>query len=135
MGNLAQFSRSLQAFNKKVETETEALIRRVLLAIQDSVVLNTPIDTSRARTNWVPTLDTPATAEVPFAMGAYGSTANEAYQRAMGAAKEVAGQVKIGRKVWITNCVPYIHLLNDGSSTQQSRLFVERAVEVGRNIK
>lgn len=135
MGSLAEFSRRINAFKKTIEEETEALIGRVLLAIQDSVVIATPIDTSRARSNWIPTIGTPAVAEVSFVMGAQGSTASEAYQRAMAAAQDVASKVKTGNKVWITNNVPYIRELNRGTSTQQAALFVERAVEVGRDTK
>jgi hypothetical protein len=37
--------------------------------------------------------------------------------------------------VWLSNNVPYIRQLNAGSSQQAPAMFVEKAAEVGRNVK
>jgi|SRR3954463_5365564 hypothetical protein len=99
MTSFSQFARQLRAFNKVVEKEAESLTRRVLLTVQDAVVSATPVDTSRAMTNWVPTIGEPATSEVPFVPGVAGSTASEAHRIAMDAAKQIASQIKLGNKV------------------------------------
>jgi hypothetical protein len=135
MSNLSQFAKQIRSFNRVVEKEAESLTQRVLLTVQDAVVTSTPIDTSRARTNWVPSIGEPATSEVPFVPGVAGSTAAEAHRIAMDAAKQIAGQIKLGNKVWLSNNVPYIRQLNAGSSQQAPAMFVEKAAEVGRNVK
>src|SRR4051794_13684420 len=112
MSSFSQFARQVRAFNKVVEKEAEGLTRRVMLTIQDAVVSSTPVDTSRAMTNWVPSIGAPVTTEVPFVAGSKGSTASEAHQLAMDAAKQIAGQIKLGNKVWLSNNVPYIRQLN-----------------------
>jgi len=132
MSSLAVFNRQLDAFNKKVEQVALDKIKAAIIAVVDEVVLRTPIDTSRARTNWQTIIGGPATAEVPFVMGSHGSTASQAYQRAMASATNAAKSVRLGNRVWVANCTPYIRKLNAGSSAQAPANFVEHAVDAAK---
>lgn len=129
MSSLAEFNRQLNAFQKRVEMAALEKLKQAILAVVDEVVSRTPIDTSRARTNWQTTIGSPAAAEVPFTMGTKGSTASQAYQQAMASATAAAKSIKLGNRAYVTNCVPYIRDLNDGTSRQAGPNFVENGVD------
>lgn len=132
MSGLAEFSRQLRAFNKTVKDDAEKLIRTVALTLEEELVLRTPIDTSRARTNWQLTVGSKPSSEVPFTEGSRGSTASEAYTAAMNAAVKAAAEIKLGKPTYVSNCVHYIVDLNDGTSRQAPRNFVSHAVDVAK---
>lgn len=93
----------------------------------------TPVDTSKALSNWQVTLNAPATESIPaWYPGENGSTAVVSREAALQAAKIVLEAKKAGEAVYITNCLPYIDALNSGSSTQEPAGFVERAQLLGR---
>ena len=132
MSTLATFNRQLDAFGKKVEQSALDRFRAMITALADELVNRTPIDTSRARTNWQSTVGVPASAEVPFVEGSYGSTAAQARKIAMASAAAAAQSVRLGNKAYLTNCVPYIRTLNGGSSSQAPRNFVDHAVDAAK---
>lgn len=109
---------------------------RVVKAIAFGVVANltaapieggTPIDTGWASANWIPEIG------VPYD-GPYGTREDfelngpDVSARDAGTAKLLGYSVTQG-KVFITNAVPYILQLNDGSSRQAAAGFVEAAIE------
>lgn len=130
MSGLAEFARQLRAFKKTVVTEAEKKLRDVAMTLEEELVLRTPIDTSRARTNWQLTVGSPPSSEVPFTMGSRGSTASEAYSAAIAAATRNVAQAKLGKPVYVANCVHYITDLNSGTSRQAPQNFVEHAIDV-----
>jgi hypothetical protein len=132
MSSLAAFNRQLSAFGRQVEQAAVDKLKAAIVAVVDEVVNRTPIDTSRARTNWQTIIGGPATAEVPFVMGAAGSTASQAYQRAMASAEAATKAVRLGNRVWVSNCVPYIHELNKGTSQQAPPNFVDHAADAAK---
>lgn len=127
MSSLSEFSRQLDAFQRRVEKAALEKLKEAILAVVDEVVTRTPIDTSRARTNWQTIIGRPATAEIPFSMGSKGSTASQAYQIAMASAITATKSVKLGNRVYVSNAVHYIHVLNTGTSPQAGPNFVEHA--------
>lgn len=108
------------------------MVRRVALAADQAVVVSTPVDTGRARSNWIVALgdaaDSPIEAYTP---GEDRSTEAANTQAALAQGEAVirgymGGQ---GTSIHITNNLPYIQKLNDGSSAQAPANFVETAVQ------
>jgi hypothetical protein len=89
---------------------------------------DTPIDTGWARINWIPsigkTVDTTAGTRGQAELGQLDSS-----PQSNGIAQLLAGyNIRMGN-IFITNNVNYIGKLNDGSSSQAPRAFVQQAIE------
>jgi hypothetical protein len=105
---------------RKAELEGEKLRRALtqapkalILEIDKELRRTTPVDTGNARANWVPSVGSPA----PNG------------DRKAGAAAVLAYQLEQG-PLFVSNGVPYITYLNNGSSKKAPALFVEAAVDV-----
>lgn len=106
------------------------LTRKVALAADQALVLGTPVDTGRARSNWQVSLGQPAAGERdPYAAGqALGINEGANAQAAIAQGAGVIGSRSEGQSVFISNNLPYIERLNDGWSAQAPAGFVEDAV-------
>jgi len=111
-------------------------VRKVALAVDQSVVLSTPVDKGPARSNWLVSLGSPRGDQIPaYAPGerlGVNEQSNAAAALAQGSS--VVGVRKEGQDIFITNNIPYIGKLNDGSSAQAPANFVEKAVMEAREI-
>jgi hypothetical protein len=113
-----------KAVVKALEEFSAKVVKAITLEITSNLIKSTPVDTGWARANWVPSVGTPAG-------GTVGSP------RGVSAGAQAAGQAKVaGYKitqgnVFITNNVPYILRLNDGSSTQAPSGFIQQAIARG----
>lgn len=96
--------------------------RRLALRSLELVTQNTPTDTGHAKSNWVLSVGAPY-------LRIDGS------KEAVSTSAQAAGISRIKRyrigegAIFLTNNVPYIVLLNLGSSTQAPAEFVERSLE------
>lgn len=106
---------------------------RVANAIVRALVEATPVDTSKALSNW--------RVSATGAIGAYiaahypgqaGSTQAASAAAAIASAEEAIRAGNPAQALVIFNAVPYIRRLNEGSSLQAPAGFVEKAVLVGR---
>lgn len=113
-----RFERRMKELGEKVETGSHEIVRRAALAADRELVLSTPVDTGRARSNWLVGIDGPRR-ETVGAMPT--STAIARAQDAIEASRS-------GQSIWISNNLPYIGRLNDGYSAQAPAGFVERAI-------
>jgi len=105
----------------------------VALTIIGDLVFKTPVDTSKALSNWQVTLNEPVSDSIaPFYPGKGGSTQKASAQAALNAARAVLRGKKPGDKIYLSNVLPYIRRLNDGYSGQAPAGFVERAALLGR---
>ena len=87
----------------------------------------TPVDTGWARANWVPRIGAPFEGTAGDRAQAEAGNVNESVGQ--GGIAQVATQYKVEKgPVHITNNVPYIQRLNDGSSRQAPAGFVQRAI-------
>lgn len=96
-------------------------IRSLSLKILRNVVLATPVDTGRARGNWQVGIDRAKLSIVSVNDKSGGVTIGNGLNEL----KVVNGF----NDVWITNNLPYIVSLNNGSSTQAPKKFVETATQ------
>lgn len=122
MATPSDFSRSMGALGARVARNADKLVRKVVLAVDQAVVVGTPVDTGRARANWIAALDAPVT-EATSATDRGGA---KAMQQAAGVARAYDGDANVA--VHITNNLPYIKPLDEGSSYQAPRGFVRTAV-------
>lgn len=141
MASLSEFSRRIVVRAQRVADNVDQLVRKTALAVDREVVTSTPVDTGRARSNWIASLGSPARREVDsYASGLIGPDADAttsgaiAQQSAEGAMAQAAGVIagrKQGQDIYISNNLPYIGRLNDGYSAQAPSGFVEKAVQAG----
>lgn len=118
---MSKFSSQLDtAYKRKVLGTLEKAVRSTALVVDAELVRRTPVDTGRARANWLPSLNSPDVKIV--APGAKPNIENT-----------LAG-FSIKDTVLITNNLPYIRKLNDGSSLQAPKGFVQDAIQVGKNV-
>lgn len=128
------FKERMKERGERVVRNANQLKRKAALACDAAVVLATPVDTGRARSNWQASLNAPAGSTIePYATGSQGSSAGQNAQAAIEQGKGVIGQAQSGDGIYITNNLPYIGRLNDGYSAQAPAGFVQEAVLVGIN--
>jgi len=117
------FAKRINKLSLQIEGNVEKGIRKVVLAIDNALVSSTPVDTGRARSNWLPNFNTP-TEETT-------KNTSPSVAKAAVAAKVAAFDIDKHASVHLTNNLPYIGKLNEGSSDQQPAGFVRRAVLAG----
>lgn len=126
------FGRRMRVVGRAVEDNASKLVRRVALAVDAEVVISTPVDTGRARSNWQTELNTaPEGTREAYSEGKEGSTVGPNTQAALDQARATVAAHKPGDTVHITNNLPYIGRLNDGWSAQAPSGYVETAVLTG----
>lgn len=124
-----------------LEPNINRVIKKVVVAVDEAVVDETPVDTGRARSNWRVSVGAPTTEVIsPYAPGRHlgkAEVGNAAAAKAQ--AREAVSVRAPGQDVYLCNSTPYIGLLNAGHSGQAAPLFVQRAVlrglEVIRSIR
>jgi hypothetical protein len=127
--SLSDFSRRITLRGRKVAEGADALTRKVALAADQAVVSGTPVDTGRARSNWIAAIGGPASSVIDaYVPGESGSTEAANTQAALNQAETVISGYTAGEEIHITNNLPYIQRLNDGYSAQAPANFVEHAV-------
>lgn len=123
----------MRATARQIELNVQSIARRAAETAGREVILGTPVDTGRARSNWRASIDGPTRAEIPpYAPGmrlGIGERANAL--AAITALQVVVAGFTLPRNtsIHITNVVRYIGKLNRGSSRQaQPPGFVNRAI-------
>jgi hypothetical protein len=131
--NLNQFAIKIDRSANLMPKSENAHVRAVFLLVDQAVVLATPVDTGRARSNWRASNNAPiSTTIAPYAPGnrlGLGEGANAA--AAMAQARAAAAARKSGETMYITNNLPYIELLNANYSPQAPSRYVEQAIQAG----
>lgn len=98
-------------------------VKRIVVSVTDDLHDTTPVDTGWAQTNWIPNmnsrLDSPAGTRESVGLS---TSAQEI------AVARIIGAYRYPRDVHIANNVPYIGDLNDGTSMQAPRGFVQTAI-------
>lgn len=93
-----------EAYRKKVVELVEDVTRKTAIDIDKELVLKTPVDTGRARSNWLPSINAPRTETVSA------GTSNNTQSTVSG--------YKLNDTIFISNNLPYIERLNNGWSKQ-----------------
>lgn len=134
MAGPKEFERNMRKRARNVEQGAAQAVRKAALAIDAAVVLATPVDTGRARSNWQVSLNAPPGNTLPaYSPGAGGNTGSANAQAALQQGADTVARSRPGDSIWITNNLPYIGRLNNGHSAQAPAGFVQKAITVGAN--
>lgn len=106
---------------------TDKMAKRLTLRVTANLIEDTPVDTGWASSNWVPSIGVPFTSIAGSKDGSKVTLDRSPSER--GKADVVANYTLDKGAIYISNNVPYIKFLNEGSSAQAPALFVEAAVE------
>jgi hypothetical protein len=101
------FVADLEKYAKKTGKSVEKVFRGTVLQMSNAIILKTPIDEGRARGNWQASIGKPKNRVI-----------NRKEAGAIGEVANVAQTVKIGQVFFLSNNLPYIKPLEEGSSTQ-----------------
>lgn len=92
-----------------------------MLIVLTSVVPRTPVDTGRARSNWLVGINAPRRDAQP--------ALDQSGQGAIAEGRALIAAVRAGTIGFVSNNLPYINSLNRGSSPQAPAGFVQHAVD------
>lgn len=150
--SLREFSVRIDRRADNLAREVNKVVRNVALAVDQKVVLATPIDTGRARSNWLVSLGAPredviepygrslyydseTRGQVTGPIGPRGGGAGINGKGALAQARAALAPLRNSRRatqpVFITNNVAYIGRLNDGYSAQAPAMFVQQSIDIG----
>ena len=133
MSSLEGFAKRMKMRANNVPREVNKVKRKAALAIDQAVVLGTPVDTGTARSNWTVSLgeadNSTREAYAPLKDGDIGESVNA--EAALAQGRVVIASSKPEQDIHLTNNLPYIVPLNEGHSAQAPAAFVEEAVDAG----
>lgn len=130
MATLGVFARRIRKRGRQVEEGVNEIVKKTAIVADRELVLSTPVDTGRARSNWLLSLGGPSTSEIEaYAQGKGGSSGAANANAAMAQAQAAVRGRRPEQDVYISNNVPYIGRLNDGWSAQAPAGFVQAAVQ------
>lgn len=131
--NLNDLAASMEARAKKIQTAASDAAVKVALGILNTLVFRTPVDTSRALSNWQVSTDAPIGSYIQaYSPGYLGYTQLASAQSAISVGTMNLEKKKPGQTIYIVNNTPYIRGLNSGSSKQAPAGFVEASVLIAR---
>ncbi len=106
------FSEELRLATLNITEKVDADRKAITLELFNSVILDTPVDTGRARGNWQTTKNTPAGGQIERLDPGGGQATQEA-------AEQVLSSISDGT-LYLTNNLPYIMPLEYGHSAKQA---------------
>jgi hypothetical protein len=101
-------------------------VRKAALAADQTAVLATPVDTGRARANWIVTVGDPA--------GEADRPNDKSGQSAIAQGQGQIAARRPGETIYITNNVEYIGFLEEGSSAQAPNGMLQAARQVAEAV-
>lgn len=130
MATMKGFANRMRVIARAVPGNADAIVRKVAMAVDRVVVTTTPVDTGRARANWQAAIGAAPGGEVgAYPAGKGGATGAAAAAQAMAQANGVIAGYKGGDVIHLTNNLPYIGRLNEGSSDQAPAGFVQAGID------
>lgn len=120
--------RQVRAILRGLDRLTARVVVKLTLDVTANLVESTPVDTGWARANWVPSIGRPALKDLPPQRPDDSQVvAGVLVEQEVAKARILGYVLKMGR-VFVTNNVPYILSLNDGSSSKAPVGFVQRSI-------
>jgi hypothetical protein len=127
MTNPDEFAKRMKRLGKTINVKADKSVVILASQIQSTVILATPVDTGRARNNWFATIGTPSNETIENE-GTYDPS------KRIRSNNSVIATHSGGKKIYISNNLPYIKKLNGGSSKQAPPAFVEKAVKAAKGF-
>lgn len=123
----------ISKIRKQIPEEVNKATQKVAKVILETAAGNTPVDTTKAISNWQVTQNRSASSILgPKVPGTKGSTRQASLQITIDEGVAAMKGRRVGTEIHIANNAPYIDGLNDGSSRTQPGAFVEKANLAGR---
>lgn len=130
---LLGLARDMKLLAPRIERRVNELKIAVAREVLESLLEDTPVDTSAAVSNWQVALNNPVTSEIPaYFVGKFGSTESASRSAALRLGLTLIKTAKPNDTIIISNLLDYIGYLNDGHSQQAAAGFVQTAVQLGR---
>lgn len=129
---MSTFTLDVKAFADRVGQEAKVYINTICLDLLKDIVLNTPVDSGRARANWLCSVDKPQIGTIEFNSDS-GSGITAPKTSAASTDAIFRGQIAVsqaaGKVFWISNNLPYIYRLEfEGWSKQAPNGMVRLAI-------
>jgi hypothetical protein len=135
--SFGEFARRMNVVSRIVGKNVEKAVRRAAIAALDAAVVSTPVDTGRARANWVVSVGRPSEYVVP--PSEFGNKKiSEGEAQALANSTVTQGKVPIETwklgigPIFIANSVPYIIALDEGASHQAPEGMSQFAVQAAQ---
>jgi hypothetical protein len=122
---LGQFSRRMRVIAEVVGENAAKFVRRAAIAADQAVVLATPVDTGRARANWVTSIGRPRFVQSTSVDPGGGIAISQGLS-------VIAGYKAGGGGIFITNSLDYIGFLEEGSSRQAPNGMTRFAIQAAQ---
>lgn len=106
---MSDFALDISRFVKKANGNIDVVVRKITFEVFSRVIRKTPVDTGRARGNWIASADRPVLIALDAA---------KTEQQALADAGSVALKQPAGGVVFLANNLPYIQRLENGWSDQ-----------------
>lgn len=125
MGKQTKFV--MKALGKSLDT----IVKKITLDVTANLIGTTPVDTGWARANWIPTIGAPVIED----LSGVDTKGDKISRVSEAASKQSAGNASVLKytlksgDTFVTNNVPYIRDLNDGSSQQAPSGFIQLAIQ------
>jgi hypothetical protein len=107
---VGSFEDQIRAWQVKTERKLDEVPRKVVFEMFRKIVLKTPVDEGRARSNWQPSIGSPAT-------GTF-DTLDKDGNATIAKAKAILATANAGDTIYLSNNLPYIRRLEEGYSQQ-----------------
>lgn len=124
-------SKQVQRIENELTGAVEKVVGKLQLRVLQGLQAGSPVDTGHARSGWFPATGTPVTNRLdrPVDRAEAEDAAARRARRNLARATEIlrSYRLRLGR-VFITNPVPYIISLNEGSSSQAGARWVDKVI-------
>lgn len=125
---MSRFGAQLRAAHARNMDRVDEISKKIMIDLDQKVVLKTPVDTGRARGNWIPSTGAPIL-EASITEDKSGNLSISASIQVHAASGKFA-------PMFLTNNLPYIEALENGSSNQAPSGMAKLSVqEVARQFK
>lgn len=119
------FEDEMKAATRRIIEGHDKIVRTATIDLFSGTIRDTPVDTGRARGNWVTQVDTPA----------QGVIEREDPDGSLAIAEVISETPELaGREVFLSNSLPYIEGLENGRSQQSPAGMVRRNLARVRRI-
>lgn len=129
--SLSQFAQWIGGIGQNVDPLTTQIVKEMVHEMAPVLVKATPVDTGRARSNWQGAVNNIPQGILYYPAPLAPSSASDGTAEGIQSINDAANAYKGRGYIAIANNVPYIGVLNTGSSSQAPAGFVEDAVLAG----
>lgn len=134
MADLKDLATRLNKYADKIEAAPSKVAALVAIDLVEALTNLTPVDTTKAISNWLLSLDEPILSELDaYFEGEFGSTFFKSQKSVIDFAKLKVAPKKPGQNIFVSNNAPYIRDLENGTSQQAPSGFTKQAVAVARS--